>query len=52
MVYRSVLFILCTDGILMCTDSKCTDGVLTYTDCFRCTENILKCTVHGVLIVY
>ena len=38
MVYRCVLM--------------CTDGILTYTDCFRCTEGILKCNVHCVLIVY
>ena len=44
--------LLCTNGTLMYTDSKFTDGVLRYTDCFRCTEGIVKCTVYCVLMVY
>ena len=60
-VYWGVLFIVYWRYtnvywyILMYTDVcvlLCTDDILTYSDCFRCTEGILKCTVHCVLIVY
>ena len=52
-VYWAVLFIVYWrfTNVYWCI-LMCTDDILTSYDCFRCTEGILKCTVHCVLIVY